>query len=149
MRLALAVLMFSNAGLFFFGALQHAGISIGRFHEPYILPAAIVESVCGVALAWGGAAVLAGWQGWGMALVGNLVALGGVLLGKAALAAGRGPRTASNDFYHNIMLVLIGISISLLVASPVRRRSRDGARVSRRHCPWTESTHEPHLGSET
>ena len=149
MRLALAVLMLSNAGLFFFGALQHAGISIGRFHEPYILPAAIVESVCGVALAWGGAAVLAGWRGWGMALVGNLVALGGVLLGKAALAAGRGPRTASNDLYHNIMLVLIGIGISLLVAWPVLRRCRDGARISRRGCPWTKSTHEPHLGSET
>jgi hypothetical protein len=149
MRFALVVLMLANAGLFLFGALQHAGISVGRFHEPYILPAAIVESVCGVALAWGGAAVLAGWRGWGMALAGNLVALAGVLLGKAALAAGRGPRTASNDLYHNIMLILIGTSISLLVAWPILRRSRDGARVSRRHYPWTRRTHEPHLGSET
>jgi hypothetical protein len=38
--------------------------------------------------------------GWNIALIGNVVALGGVLLGMVALAAGRGPRTASNDFYH-------------------------------------------------
>ncbi len=85
-----------------------------------------------------------------MALVGNLVALGGVLLGKAALAAGRGPRTASNDLYHNIMLVLIGISISLLVlAWPELHRNRGGARVCRHGCPWSERTHKTHLGSET
>jgi hypothetical protein len=32
----------------------------------------------------------------------------------AALAAGRGPRTASNDLYHRIMLVLIGASLLIL-----------------------------------
>jgi hypothetical protein len=44
----------------------------------------------------------------------NLVALGGVLLGIFTLATGRGPRTASNDLYHHIMLVLIGASLLLL-----------------------------------
>jgi hypothetical protein len=48
---------------------------------------------------------------WRNALITNLVALGGVLLGIAALAAGAGPRTASNDLYHRIMLVLIAASL--------------------------------------
>jgi len=43
-----------------------------------------------------------------------LIPLGGVLLGMAALAAGRGPRTASNDLYHHIMLALIGASLLIL-----------------------------------
>ena len=47
-------------------------------------------------------------------LITNLVALGGVLLGIAALAAGAGPRTASNDLYHRLMLVLIGASVVVL-----------------------------------
>lgn len=114
MRPALAVVMYANAALFFFGALQHAGISLASFHEPYILPAAIVETICGLALSAGATAALSGWRPFGMALLGNAVALAGVLLGKAALAAGRGPRTASNDLYHNLMLILIGVSIVLL-----------------------------------
>ena len=125
MRVVLAIVMFSNAGLFFFGALQHAGIAVGAFHEPYILPAAIVESICGVALAAGGTAVLTGWHPLAMALMGNLVPFAGVMLGKAALAAGRGPRTASNDLYHNLMLALIAAAaILLLFAWPKLRQNR-------------------------
>jgi hypothetical protein len=41
-------------------------------------------------------------------------------LGIAALAAGAGPRTASNDLYHRMMLILIGIVI--LILSFGRRR---------------------------
>jgi hypothetical protein len=40
--------------------------------------------------------------------------LGGVLLGIAALAAGAGPRTASNDLYHRIMLILIALAVVAL-----------------------------------
>jgi hypothetical protein len=47
-------------------------------------------------------------------LVANWVALGGVLLGIAALAVGAGPRTASNDPYHRMMLILIGAVILIL-----------------------------------
>ena len=134
MKAAIAVVMFSNATLFFFGALQHAGVALGPFHEPYIVPAAIVETICGVALVAGGTALLTGWRRWGMALVGNLVALGGVLLGRAALAAGRGPRTASNDFYHNLMLVLIGIAIVLLLAARAAYYRKQGG-----SCPFSSS----------
>jgi hypothetical protein len=51
---------------------------------------------------------------WRAALIANVVPLAGVLLGMAALAAGRGPRTASNDLYHHIMLTLIAASLLVL-----------------------------------
>ena len=56
-----------------------------------------------------------------------MVALAGVLLGKAALAAGRGPRTASNDLYHNLILVLIGVSIVLLFLAHAGFHSHRGS----------------------
>lgn len=136
MRAALAVVMFANAGLFFFAAVLHAGVSIGRLHEPHILPAAIVEVICGAALAWGAASILTrSPHQWRNALIGNLVPLGGVLLGKAALAAGRGPRTASNDLYHNLMLVLIAASIVMLVSARPAFHRNQGCAPSQRRCP--------------
>jgi hypothetical protein len=116
MRRLLEFVMTANASLFFFGAVQHAGIAIGPFHEPSIIPAAIVETLCGVSLLCGAASVwLQSRIQWGVALTTNLFALSGVLLGIVALAAGAGPRTASNDVYHGAMLILIGISLVLLV----------------------------------
>jgi hypothetical protein len=47
-------------------------------------------------------------------LMTNLIALGSVLLGIATLATRLGPRTASNDLYHRIMLILIGASLLIL-----------------------------------
>jgi hypothetical protein len=115
MRTLLGCVMILNAALFFFGALQHVGIAIGRFHEPRIIPAAIVETVCGLSLAWGAIAVFSQSAVlWRTALIGNVVAVGGVLLGMAALAAGRGPRTATNDMYHHIMLALAGVALLIL-----------------------------------
>jgi hypothetical protein len=112
MRTFLGLLMIANAGLFFFGALQHAGVPIGHFHEPRIVPATVVETICGAFLVWGGVAALANTHApWRNSLTGNFVALAGVLLGMIALAAGRGPRTTSNDLYHRIMLILIAVSL--------------------------------------
>ncbi|HEX4785166.1 MAG TPA: hypothetical protein VH350_12545 [Candidatus Sulfotelmatobacter sp.] len=124
MRTALGVIMITNTALFLFGAVQHAGIPVGRFHEPRIIPAAVVESICGSFLLWGSISIFAHLSNnWKIALIGNLVALAGVFLGMAALAAGRGPRTASNDLYHRIMLVLIGASLLILIfaKSPLQR----------------------------
>lgn len=107
--------MTANAALFFFGAVQHAGIAIGPFHEPSIIPAAIVETLCGVSLLCGAASIwLQSRIQWTIALISNLFALSGVLLGIVALAAGAGPRTPSNDLDHGAMLILIGISLALL-----------------------------------
>lgn len=118
MRIVLGLLMASNTGLFVFGAIQHVGVEIGRYREPVIVPAAIVESLCALALFWGLRSVFRGFPAlWRIVFAGNLIALAGVLLGIVALAAGRGPRTASNDNLHWAMLTLIGLSlIALLMA---------------------------------
>lgn len=116
MKTALGVLMLANAALFLFGAIQHVGVRLGRFHEPRILPAAIMETICGISLTWGAAVILGRPAlGWAAPLISNLIALAGVCMGIVALAHGRGPRTASNDIYHHIMLSLIGVSLLLLV----------------------------------
>lgn len=91
---------------------RHRDRSISRAADH---PAAIVETICGLSLAWGAIAVF-GQSAllWRTALIGNVVALGGILLGMAALAAGRGPRTASNDMNHHIMLALVGVALLIL-----------------------------------
>ncbi len=115
MKTALGLIMIANAVLFIFGAVQHIGVAVGPFHEPRIIPAAIVETICAMALGWGGAAVLAhAATFWRTGLIANFIALAGVLLGVVALALGAGPRTASNDLYHGIMLVLIAASLVIL-----------------------------------
>jgi hypothetical protein len=119
MRQSAALIMIANAALFFFGAVQHAGLQIGAFQEPRIIPAAIVESICGLSLLCGAAAAYGhSASKWRMALLANLIALAGVLLGMAALAVGAGPRTVSNDIAHRIMLAMIGGSLLLLFIRP-------------------------------
>jgi hypothetical protein len=117
-KTVLACLMFANAALFFFGAVEHLGVTIGRLHEPHIIPAAIVESLCGISLVIGALFVVR-FPPIPLLppLAGNLIAIAGVVLGMAALAAGRGPRTASNDLYHHIMLLLAGLSLIVLFLS--------------------------------
>ena len=116
MRIALGLLMALNFSLFVFGATQHVGVEIGAFSEPVILPAAIVESICALSLLWGLWAVFRDSAAFRrIAFTGNMVALTGVLLGIVALAAGRGPRTVSNDNLHRVMLTLIGLSLVVLV----------------------------------
>jgi len=115
MRRMLIILMLGNAALFVFGAVQHAGLALGPLHEPVIIPATIVELLCALALIWGGVAVWArSGPAWTAALIGNLVAIAGVAIGMVALAVGAGPRTASNDLYHGIMLALAGASMVCL-----------------------------------
>ena len=116
MRLLLRILMMFNVALFFFGAIQHLGVVIGSFHEPIIHPAAIVESTCGIALTVGVIALFRGTSSARcLAMIANFIAIAGVSLGMIALAAGRGPRTASNDTYHHIMLTLAIASLGILL----------------------------------
>ena len=120
MRPFVANIMLINAALFVFGAVQHAGVRIASFHEPRIIPAAIVESICALSLVLGAGAMLTRQtRAWVIAVVGNVVALSGVVLGIVALALGAGPRTASNDLYHRVMLVLVAIALFSLF---LRRR---------------------------
>jgi hypothetical protein len=117
MKQLLTVLTLGNAALFLFGAIQHAGVPIGPFSEPVIIPATIVELLCALALTWGAVALMRGsLHAWRAALLGNAIAIAGVAIGMVALAAGAGPRTASNDFYHRIMVTLaVGSLVALLV----------------------------------
>ncbi len=115
MKQLLTTLMLVNAALFVFGALQHAGVAMGPLHEPVIIPASIVELICAVALIWGASGMLrASPKAWRAALIGNVVAIIGVAIGIVALAVGAGPRTASNDLYHRIMLALAVPSLVIL-----------------------------------
>ena len=123
MRPLLRILMIFNAALFFFGAIQHLGIAIGSFQEPVIHPAAIVESTCGIALTIGVIALLRGTSSARrLAIIANFIAIAGVSLGMVALAAGRGPRTSSNDTYHHIRLTL---AIASLIVLFTRRSAAD------------------------
>jgi hypothetical protein len=95
--------------------------------EPRILPAAIVERVCGLSLALGANGLLAR-RPWGRPVLAaaHLVAIGGILLGVTALGLGRGPRTLSNDLYHTVMLALLGAGLALLWTREVAAALRDG-----------------------
>lgn len=100
---------------------------MGRFSEPVIVSAAIAESICAVSLFSGLWAVFceppALWRG---AFIGNLVALASVLLGIGALAAGRVPRTISNDNLHRAMLPCLGYGIATMLSYRLIARQEHG-----------------------
>jgi hypothetical protein len=116
----ITVLMVAEAVTFLFAALLHLGIPLG-FSEPRIIPAAIVEGLCGLLLAVSTYAVLARttWA-WGAALAVHLVAVAGVLLGIISLALGAGPSTVANTIYHRVILGVL-VVVLLLLATPGAR----------------------------
>jgi lysylphosphatidylglycerol synthetase-like protein (DUF2156 family) len=89
--------------------------------EPRIIPATIVEGLCGLGLAIGAYAVLTG-RGWAWSAVtgAHAFALGGVLLGITALALGAGPSTELNTVYHRVMLVAL-VAGMIVLLTPVAR----------------------------
>lgn len=114
-RFLLILLMALNALVFFFGAILHSGVAIGPFHQPHVIPAAVVEILCGLSLGWGVAALLKGPPSAGrIALTSNLVAAVGVCLGVGARAVRQqtGPTIALD---HRVMLALICASLMILL----------------------------------
>ena len=113
------------AATFFLGALLHLGVRIplgfAVLAEPRIIPATIVEGLCGLGLAVGGYAVLAGrnWA-WSAVTGAHAFALGGVLLGITALALGGGPSTELNTIYHRVMLVALVAGLVVLLTPAAR-----------------------------
>jgi hypothetical protein len=103
----ITVLMIGEAVTFLLAALLHLGLPLG-LSEPRIIPAAIVEGLCGLFLVVSTYAVFAHarWA-WGAALAANLFAVAGVLLGITALALGAGPSTEANTIYHRVILVVL------------------------------------------
>jgi len=120
------------AATFFFGALLHLGVEAPLgftvFEEPAILPATIVEVLCGVALAIAAFAVFSRRdRAWAVAFAAHAFALGGVLLGMAALAAGAGPSTELNTIYHRVMVVALVAVLGLLLSPAGRSALRRAA----------------------
>jgi hypothetical protein len=120
LTLAFRALTTFDAASFFLGSAAHVGraipLGVATLHEPRIVPATIVEGLCGAALTVGAYAQFARkpWA-WPATVAANAIALGGVFLGIGALSAGRGPRTELNDDYHRLMVVLLGGALVVLV----------------------------------
>lgn len=99
-----------NAAVFFIGALLHLGVVVGPFRQPRIIPAVIVELVCGLALVWGAVAFTR------MAVIAaNAIAFAGIVIGVIPqfvnLANGRHFVLALD---HEVMLTLIAIFTVIL-----------------------------------
>jgi hypothetical protein len=130
-RVAVGV-MLAEAVTFWIAACLHLGVRIplgfAVLAEPTIFPATVVETTCGLALALAAATVIGGSRwGWAAAVGAHLLSIGGVLLGMAALAAGRGPRTASNDAYHLTIVTALALGL-ILLATPMARHALNRAR---------------------
>ena len=99
---------------------MHLGVRIplgfAVLAEPRIVPATIVEGLCGVGLAVGAYATLSRktWA-WPAITAAQAFAVGGVLLGMAALAVGGGPSTELNTIYHRVMLVALAAGLVFLL----------------------------------
>jgi hypothetical protein len=122
---AVGILSVLYAATFFFGALLHLGVRIplgfAVLAEPTILPATIVESLCGLALLISAFAVLTRMSfAWTAAFAAHAFALGGVMLGIVALAVGGGPSTDLNTIYHRVMLVAL-VAVLALLLTPTGR----------------------------
>lgn len=101
-----------------FGALAHTGVEIPLgvvvISEPQILPAIIVEGICGFLLIGSAYALFTrkSWT-WEAVVIAQTIALAGVLLGITAIAMGAGPHTPANELFHRVMLVLLGSGLVL------------------------------------
>jgi len=121
------VLVVFDAATFVLAAMLHLGVRVplgfAVLAEPRIIPASIVEGLCGLFLAVSVYALLnrQSW-GWLITTAAHVFALAGVLLGMFSLAIGFGPRTELNDIYHRLMLLLLIIGLVLLL-TPIARSS--------------------------
>ena len=119
---AINMLVTAEAIAFLLAAGLHLGVpiplGIGVLSEPRIIPAVIVEGLCGVFLAVGAYALIAR-QPWARpaAIGAHVFAIAGVSLGIFALAVGAGPRTELNDIYHRVILVALVSGLALLAMS--------------------------------
>ena len=118
----ISVLIVLEAITFLLATLLHLGIQFPLgFSEPRIIPAAIVEGLCGIFLAVSAFALFVRktWAWWG-AIAAHAFAVAGVLLGITALALGLGPSTVANTIYHRTILGVLVVVLALL-ASPGAR----------------------------
>ncbi|MEU7746189.1 hypothetical protein [Nonomuraea sp. NPDC049158] len=108
LRKALGALSAAYALIFFCAALLHTGLPLGPLREPVIVPATIVETLCGLAMLVGahGALKRRPWA-WDGLFHTHAGALAGVLMGILAMAFGAAETTALNTWYHRTMAALL------------------------------------------
>jgi hypothetical protein len=122
LRQVFGVLALVEGLSFVFMSILHTGMFSPLFREPVIVPAMIVEGLCGAVLVIAAFGVLAHWPwGWNAAVGAQAFSLVGVLLGIVAINAGRGPHTELNDTYHQIMVVALTLGIGALCVPRIRR----------------------------
>ena len=111
------LLIIGEAITFFLAALLHLGLPLlPGFSQPRIIPATIVEGLCGLFLAVSIIALLTHRGGTrGIAIAAHIFAIVGVLVGIVSLALGTAPADEANTIYHRVILgVLIVVLILLL-----------------------------------
>lgn len=116
---ALLTLIAFDAASLLFGAVAHLGMEIPlgfvTIDEPRIVPAIIIETICGLALAFAGWSILTRQRwAWTAGIGAHTIALGGVTLGIVAIALGGGPRSQLNDIYHQVMIGTLTAGFLLL-----------------------------------
>ncbi len=113
------VIILEALTFFFFGFL-HSGVRLSLgfavLQEPRIIPAMLVELLCGLLLTGSAFAVATrkSWS-WIASVIAHTFSIGGVLLGMVALALGAGPRTELNDIYHRTILILLIVILIYLI----------------------------------
>lgn len=115
------VLVVCAAIVFLFVAALHTG----AFTETQLIPAMIVEGLCGIGFVVAAYALLTRqpWA-WRSAIVVYLSSCAGVLLGIGALARSPGLRTPTNVALHAMMIALLVIGLSLLAMPSTRQALR-------------------------
>lgn len=117
---AISVLMVGDALTFIISSLVHLGAPIPLgFSEPVIIPASIVEGLCGIFLTVGVYALFTrrAWT-WRMAISAHIFAIAGVLLG--IFATSRGGGTEANFIYHRAILAALVLTLILLLIPGTR-----------------------------
>lgn len=114
----LKILLGVEAVIFILASASHMGLPVPWLMGPRILPAAVVEGVCGLVLLY---ASLHG--GARTALVCQAVAFAGVLLGLAVLTLTGAPRYIVTDLAEVVVIACLGIG--LVIADRLSRRDQE------------------------
>lgn len=122
---ALLILIAFDAASLLLGSAAHLGMEIPlgfvTIDEPRIIPAVIVEAICGLALAFAGWSILTRQRrAWTAGIGAHTIALGGVTLGIVAIALGGGPRSQLNDISHQVMIGTLTTGFLLLSTLDVK-----------------------------
>lgn len=124
---AFGALVVCEAIVFLVAATLHTG----AFTVPQLIPAMIVEGLCGIGCVICAYVVLTRKaSALTTAIIVHILAIAGVLLGIVALSRSPGLRTPTNVMLHAMMLVLIVLALSLLTI-PGMRASLSGGLSSR------------------